>query len=303
MNKEALDWLYRFEAHLRDERRCSLHTVHNYRRDLDKIVAFCNEFGIQHWHELQAAQVRIFAAQCHRQGLAGRSIQRNLSALRSFCHFLIRHGALSANPAQDIRAPRTPKRLPHSIDVDSLQRVFEAKPKNWLTRRDLTMIELMYSSGLRLAELVSLDVQDVDLRQGEARVTGKGRKTRIVPVGSMAREALAAWLKERSLHVADGEAAIFINRSGRRLSPRSVQQRLRQWSVSQGLDLRLHPHALRHSCATHVLESSGDLRAVQELLGHASLSTTQIYTHLDFQRLAQVYDQAHPRARKSSKDT
>ncbi len=303
MNKEALDWLYRFETHLRDERRYSLHTVHNYRRDLDKVIAFCNETGIQHWHALQPAQVRVFAAQIHRQGLAGRSIQRNLSALRSFCHFLIRHGALAANPAQDVRAPKTPKRLPHSIDVDSLQRVFEAKPKDWLTSRDLTMMELMYSSGLRLAELVNLDVQDVDLQQGEARVTGKGRRTRIVPVGSKAREALAAWLQERGLHVADGEPAIFINRSGGRLSPRSVQQRLRQWSVSQGLDLRLHPHALRHSCATHVLESSGDLRAVQELLGHASLSTTQIYTHLDFQRLAQVYDQAHPRARKSPKDT
>ena len=164
------------------------------------------------------------------------------------------------------------------------------------------MLELMYSSGLRLAELVNLDVRDIDLGQREARVLGKGRKTRIVPVGDKAHEVLTRWLTERAAHCADDEPALFINRSGTRLGPRSVQQRFKRWALKQGLDARLHPHALRHSCATHVLESSGDLRAVQELLGHANLVTTQVYTHLDFQRLAQVYDQAHPRARKTRKD-
>jgi integrase/recombinase XerC len=302
VNKQALDWLHRFEAHLRDERQLSPHTVRNYRRDLDKVIAFCDQAGIQQWTSLQPAQVRAFAAQCHRLGLAGRSIQRNLSVLRSFCRYLIRQGALPANPAQDIRAPKSPRKLPNSIDVDHLQQLFNARPENWLARRDLTMMELFYSSALRLAELVGLDLQDIDLEQGEARVLGKGRKTRIVPVGAKAREALSAWLQERALYVADGEPALFINRTGGRLSPRSVQQRLRHWSSRQGLNSRLHPHALRHSCATHILESSGDLRAVQELLGHASLTTTQVYTHLDFQRLVQVYDQAHPRARKSRKD-
>jgi integrase/recombinase XerC len=295
--REAI-WLSRFEAHMRHERRLSPHTLNNYRRDLADIAAFCETENISAWQQLQPAQVRAWAAKLHRRGLSGRSVQRSLSAVRSFYRFLISQGAAGNNPAQDIRAPRTPRRLPHSLDVDRIQSLLDAKTPDWLSQRDVVMMELMYSCGLRLAELVGLDLQQVDLQTGEARVLGKGSKTRIVPIGRKACEALTAWLPVRALHQAEGENALFINRRGTRLSARSVQERLRRWALLRGLDSRLHPHALRHSFATHVLESSGDLRAVQELLGHASLSTTQIYTHLDFQHLAQVYDQAHPRARR-----
>lgn len=301
MDTPALEWVTRFASHLRDQRRLSPHTLNNYQRDLDRCVRFCDESGINAWNALHAQHVRSYAAQMHRQGLGGKSIQRRLSALRSFCRFLVRHGHLGSNPAQDIRAPATPRRLPHTLDVDRMQTLLDAIADDWLAQRDLAMLELMYSSGLRLAELVNLDVHDIDMLQREARVLGKGRKTRIVPVGEKARTALERWLEERQLHCADDESALFINRTGSRLGPRSVQKRLKRWALKQGLDSRLHPHALRHSCATHLLESSGDLRAVQEMLGHANLGTTQIYTHLDFQHLAQVYDQAHPRARKSGK--
>ncbi len=299
MKKVDITLLAEFERHLRDERRLSPHTANNYRRDLETVVSFCREQGIDQWSALRPPQVRAYAAQIHRKGLGGRSIQRRLSSLRSFCRFLIRQGHLSSNPAQDIRAPRTPHKLPHSLDVDRIHSLLDAKAENWLGQRDLAIMELMYSCGLRLAELVGLDLQHIDLQLGEARVLGKGRKTRIVPIGRKAQQVLHKWLKERAIHCEDSEPALFINRSGTRLSPRSVQQRLRRRALEQGLDCRLHPHALRHSFATHILESSGDLRAVQELLGHANLSTTQVYTHLDFQHLAQVYDAAHPRARKS----
>ncbi len=303
MHTDALAQLTAFEHHLRDERQLSPHTLGNYRRDLLGVTRFCDEQGLSHWQQLHPQQVRNYAARVHRQGLSGRSIQRKLSALRSFCRYLIRQKVLDHNPAQDIRAPRTPHKLPHSLDVDRIQRLLDSRPDDWLSQRDLAIMELMYSSGLRLAELVNLDLQQFDLRQGEARVLGKGRKTRIVPVGRKACEVLARWLTTRALHCAEGESALFINRSGTRLSARSVQQRMRRWALRHGLDSRLHPHALRHSFATHMLESSGDLRAVQELLGHANLATTQVYTHLDFQHLAEVYDQAHPRARKSGKNT
>jgi len=301
VDANARHWLADFKRYLGDERRLSPHTLSNYSRDLDAIVRFCDGAGISQWADLSAQQVRAYAAQSHRRGLSGRSIQRSLSSLRSFCRFLIRKGQLGSNPAQDVRAPKSPRRLPHSLDVDRVHRLLDGNADNWLSQRDLAMMELMYSSGLRLAELVGLDLQHISLDSREARVLGKGNKTRIVPVGHKAAEVLSAWLSIRAGYCADGESALFINRKGTRISPRSVQQRLRRWATKQGLSSRLHPHALRHSCATHVLESSGDLRAVQELLGHASLATTQVYTHLDFQRLAQVYDQAHPRARKSEK--
>jgi integrase/recombinase XerC len=290
-------WLERFEAHMRDERRLSVHTLNSYRRDLSSVVDWCDAQGISDWQQLQPVQIRAWAAQLHRRGLSGRSVQRNLSALRSFYRFLISQGAVRSNPAQDIRAPRTPRKLPHSLDVDRIQALLDVTTRDWLTQRDVAMMELMYSCGLRLAELVGLDLPQVDLRAGEARVLGKGNKTRIVPIGRKAREVIGAWLPVRAQHCPEHESALFISRSGGRLSPRSVQQRLRRWGLQRGLDSRLHPHALRHSFATHMLESSGDLRAVQELLGHANLSTTQIYTHLDFQHLVQVYDQTHPRAR------
>lgn len=291
-------WLARFAAHLRDERRLSPHTLSNYRRDLAQALAFCTREGIDAWRDLLPGQVRRYAAALHRRGLSGRSVQRNLSALRSFLRYLVTQGELNANPAQDIRAPRSVKRLPHVLDVDRLQRLLDAPATDWLARRDVAMMELMYSSGLRLAELVGLDIGHLDLAGGEVRVLGKGNKTRIVPVGRSACAVLGDWLKLRAAHCDATQQAVFINRRGARLGARSVQLRLKRWAQRQGVDGRLHPHALRHSFATHVLESSGDLRAVQELLGHANLATTQIYTHLDFQHLAQVYDQAHPRARK-----
>ncbi|HFD79879.1 MAG TPA: tyrosine recombinase XerC [Gammaproteobacteria bacterium] len=287
-----------FLRHLAEERRLSPRTLSAYRRDLAAVSTFCERQGIESWSSLRPEQVRLFASQLHRQGLGGRSIQRTLSALRSFCRYLVREGRLQANPAQDVRAPRSTRKLPHSLDVDRLQRLLDAPPGDWLAQRDLAMMELMYSSGLRLAELVALDLGHVDLQQRQVRVLGKGRKTRVVPLGRKACQVLGAWLQERRQHCDKEEAALFINRSGTRLAARSVQQRLKQWALKQGLGGHLHPHALRHSCATHLLESSGDLRAVQELLGHANLSTTQVYTHLDFQHLAQVYDTAHPRARR-----
>ena len=290
-----------FDYHLRNERRLSPHTLNNYRRDLESVVRFCSEQGIARWSELHPQQVRNYVAQLHRRGLGGRSIQRKLSALRSFCRYLIKRQLLSSNPAQDIRAPKAPRKLPHSLDIDRVQGLLDRTADDWLAQRDLAMMELMYSCGLRLAELVGLDLKDIDLSRAELRVLGKGRKVRVVPVGRKAGEVVQAWLKVRAVHRAEGESALYINRSGTRLSPRNVQQRFKRWALKQGFDSRLHPHALRHSFATHLLESSGDLRAVQELLGHADLSTTQVYTHLDFQRLAQVYDKTHPRARKSTK--
>ncbi len=303
MDRAEKDWLKRFASHLRDERRLSPHTLSNYQRDLDAVTVYCEREKINSWKQLQPVQVRLYAARLHQRGLSGRSIQRALSSLRSFCRYLIRQGVLSSNPAQDIRAPRSAKKLPHSLDVDRIQTLLDVKPDDWLSQRDITMLELTYSSGLRLAELVGLDMQHIDLQQAEIRVLGKGSKTRIIPMGTKAVELLKAWLPVRSQHCENDEQALFINRSGTRLGARSVQQRFRRWAIKRGLDSRLHPHALRHSFATHLLESSGDLRAVQELLGHANLSTTQVYTHLDFQHLAQVYDQAHPRARKTGKDS
>ena len=298
MQPQARDWLQDFERHLAHERRLSPHTLSNYRRDLQAVAAFCDDQGIEHWTALTQQHVRMLAAESHRRGLGGRSIQRRLSALRSFCRFLIRERRLDANPAQDVRAPRSPRRLPHALDVDQVGRLLDAPAGDWLAQRDRTLMELLYSSGLRLAELVDLDLDDIDLESGEARVTGKGRKTRIVPVGARAAAALRAWLGLRAARCAPEQRALFINRNGGRLGASGVQKRLKRWARHHGLPVRLHPHALRHSFASHLLESSGDLRAVQELLGHANLSTTQVYTHLDFQHLAQVYDRAHPRSRR-----
>lgn len=294
-----------FLRHLEIERRLSPHTLANYRRDLQDAQAHLDTHGIETWRAVDAHVLRGFVAARHRAGLNGRSIQRRLSALRAFYRYLVREGVVGANPATGIRPPKSPRRLPKTLDVDQVSRLLsvpadEAEPE--LAQRDHALMELLYSSGLRLAELVRLDLHDLDLADRSVRVTGKGNKTRIVPVGEPARAALGAWLQRRGEFAARDEQALFVGRRGRRLSARAVQQRLRRWGIKQGLDRPLHPHMLRHSCASHVLESSGDLRAVQELLGHADISTTQIYTHLDFQHLAKVYDQAHPRAKKRRKN-
>jgi integrase/recombinase XerC len=302
----------RYLAHLSHERRLSPHTDSNYRRDLVAFADWCDGQQIADWRAIDAQHVRVHAARCHRDGLAPRSIQRRLSALRGYCNFLIREGVLAQNPAAEVRAPKAPKRLPKALDVDRMARLLQSPSPDAaparaaaatdgsepLDVRDLAIMELFYSSGLRLAELVGLQLADLDLKDRTVRVLGKGSKTRIVPVGRQAIAALQAWLRERAAVAAVDERAVFVGRNGRRLGARAVQLRVAAWAKRQGLDVRVHPHLFRHSFATHLLESSQDLRGVQELLGHANISTTQVYTHLDFQHLARIYDQAHPRAKR-----
>ena len=295
---ERSGWIAHFLENLRVERRLSPHTLSAYRRDLARLEEFCGAEGIAHWNQLTAHHIRALVAAQHRRGLDGRSLQRLLSALRSFFEYLLGRQELGHNPATGIRAPKSPRRLPNALDVDQMSRLLELPADGPLARRDRAIMELFYSSGLRLSELVTLDITALDLNDGTVRVTGKGNKTRVVPVGRQARAALRTWLDERRAIPGPDERALFVGLAGRRMTPRAVQARIKFWARRQGLDVNLHPHMLRHSFASHLLESSGDLRAVQELLGHADISTTQIYTHLDFQHLAQVYDAAHPRARR-----
>ncbi|MCA1799184.1 MAG: tyrosine recombinase XerC [Xanthomonadaceae bacterium] len=284
--------------YLQHERRLSPHTVSAYARDLADLVKYCDAQSVRDWSALDVHAVRAFIAAQHRRGLAGRTLQRQLSTIRSFCNWLIREHVLGHNPAQDVRAPKSMRKLPAVLDADLLASLLAIPGDAPETVRDRAIMELFYSSGLRLAELCSLNLHDLDLAGAEVRVTGKGAKTRVVPVGRQARTALAAWLKLRGGIATTGEAAVFVGTRGRRISPRVVQGRLSYWAQKQGIGRHVHPHMLRHSFATHLLESSGDLRAVQELLGHADIKTTQVYTHLDFQHLANVYDGAHPRAKK-----
>ncbi len=275
----------------------SPHTIAGYRRDLQRFLDWTQTQGIENWPGLDNHHIRRFIAMRHRQGVGGRTLQRQLSALRGLFDHLRQKHLIDNNPVLGIRAPKSARKLPAAIEVDHLSALLDVDPADALQARDLAIIELLYSSGLRLAELVGLDIDSI-ASDRTLRVTGKGKKTRIVPVGRKALEALDAWLTHRQGLAAQGERALFVSRRGQRISARNVQQRLRLWGLRHGLDSRLHPHRLRHSFASHMLESSGDLRAVQELLGHADISTTQVYTHLDFQHLASVYDAAHPRARK-----
>ncbi|MDW8258962.1 MAG: tyrosine recombinase XerC [Gammaproteobacteria bacterium] len=276
-------------------------TVTSYLRDLRALLAFCERQRLTDWRQLDSEAVRWFAARSHAGGLSPRSIQRRLSAVRTFCEFLLRERAIAANPAADVRAPKAPKRLPDTLDTDQIVRLIEIPTRDPLALRDRAIMELFYSSGLRLAELTGLDTQHLDLADGTVRVLGKGAKTRIAPVGRYARAALQAWLRERGALAQPDETALFVGRNGRRLGPRAVQLRIAYWARRQGLNIAAHPHLFRHSCATHLLESSQDLRGVQELLGHANIATTQIYTHLDFQHLARIYDRSHPRAKRKSR--
>ncbi|WP_440996722.1 tyrosine recombinase XerC [Arhodomonas sp. SL1] len=287
-----------FLAHLRDERGLSPATVRHYGRDVEAFAHHAREADLPAWGRVTEADVRAFIAARHRRGLGGRSLARMLSALRTFFAYLMREGLVANNPATGVPAPRAPRRLPETLDVDETARLLDGNDDDTLARRDRAIFELVYSSGLRLAEVAALDVADVAGDPETLRVEGKGAKTRIVPVGRRARTAVQAWLAVRGSLSPAGEPALFVSRRGRRLAHRSIQQRLRVMARQQGLDRPVHPHMLRHAFATHLLESSGDLRAVQELLGHASLATTQVYTHLDFQHLAEVYDRAHPRARR-----
>ena len=276
----------------------SPHTVAAYRRDLFAFADHLAERGISDWHAVTTPCVRHYIASRHRASAHGRSLARQLSALRALFTYLGEHGVVTSNPAQSVRAPKSERRLPRALDVDQMTSLIERGGDTPLDVRDRAMWELLYSSGLRVSELVGLDLEAVDLAQGEARVFGKGRKERVVPVGRLACQALEVWLRVRADMAGAGETAMFVGRRGTRLTTRSVQLRLEQWLKRHGINARVNPHMLRHSFASHMLESSGDLRAVQELLGHADISTTQAYTHLDFQHLARVYDAAHPRARK-----
>jgi integrase/recombinase XerC len=272
------------------------HTRSAYRRDIVALADFAAEAGIRDWGEIDEGRLRAFIAGCHRHGLGGRSLQRRLSAIRSFYRHLERLGRVTRNPAQGLRAPKAHKRLPEVLDVDQSARLMAIPGNDDLVVRDRALLETLYSSGLRVSELVGMNLGDLDLVERELRVTGKGGKHRIVPVGRYAIEALEAWLPVRGRYASPVELAVFVGRRGERLSIRAVQKRMYEWGLRQGLDRRVHPHMLRHSFASHLLESSGDLRAVQELLGHADIATTQVYTHLDFQHLAKVYDATHPHA-------
>jgi integrase/recombinase XerC len=321
----ALEWLTRFRRYLSSERRLSAHTDRSYTRDLAALIRFCDREGIADWSALDAQHVRRFAAHSHKGGLAPRSIQRRLSAVRSFYSFLLREAAaetartatlraqqaagtrgrrsarITANPAAEVRAPKAARRLPQTLDADQMARLLQIPAQgDRLSSRDRALMELLYSSGLRLAELVSLDVSSLDLKDGVVHVLGKGRKARIVPVGRLALRALRAWLQERASLARHDVSALFVGRHGARLGARAVQVRVALWARRQGLGMHVHPHLFRHSFASHLLESGGELRGVQELLGHADISTTQIYTHLDFQHLARIYDATHPRARRKA---
>ncbi len=289
--------LQRYLRHLRVERRLSPHTLNAYARDLKALEGYCEREQLE-LASIDSFAIRRFAAACHRKGASPRSLARRLSAVRRFFAYLVSEGVLKSNPAVHVQAPKPSRRLPATLDADQVAKLLAIEGDDELTARDRAMLELLYSSGLRLAELVGLDLIDLDLDDRSVRVTGKGNKTRVLPVGRLAVAALKDWLKRRAEVARPDEQAVFISQRGTRIAPRTVQQRLNAWAKRQGSSLRVHPHMLRHSFATHLLESSRNLRAVQELLGHASISTTQVYTHLDFQHLAQIYDQSHPRARR-----
>lgn len=298
MSDSPKDWVALFLAHLSLERRLSSHTTQNYALDLAALQLYCTQQKLTDWSKLDVHHVRAFVAARHRQGLAPKSIQRLLAAVRSFYNYLQREGAAVNNPAVGVRAPKAAKRLPKTLDADAMAHLLQIPGDEPEDVRDRAIMELLYSSGLRLAELVSLELHDLDRSEAIVRVTGKGNKTRLVPVGSHALKAVAAWMKVRGDLAKAEDTTLFVGSRGGPLSPRTLQARLRRWGKQQGVNQGVHPHLFRHSFASHLLESSGDLRAVQELLGHANISTTQVYTHLDFQHLAKIYDAAHPRARK-----
>jgi len=285
----------RYLGFLRHERRLAAHTLAAYARDGAMLATLAAGRAPQ---ELGATDIRRFVAMLHGRGLSPRSLARLLSCWRGYFDWLARRHEITANPCKGIRAPRAARTLPEALSPDDASRLVAIADDSDAGMRDRALFELAYSCGLRVSELTGLDLGAIDAASGEARVTGKGSKTRIVPVGRPALEALARWLPVRARLAAPGEAALFLGRSGKRLSPREVQRRIKGWAMAAGLSLDVHPHMLRHSFASHLLQSSGDLRAVQEMLGHASIASTQVYTHLDFQHLAKVYDAAHPRAKR-----
>ena len=300
MDVAEKDWIGKFIRHLEYERRLSDLTCKHYRRDLEGLLAFCEAHGIARWRDIDSEHIRACTAASYRRGLSSRSIQRQLSATRTFFRYLLREKHVKTNPVVSVSAPKSGKRLPGNLDVDRMARLLDIPGDGPIANRDRAILELLYSSGLRLTELTDLDCGDVDAQDATVRVTGKGNKDRIVPVGKRALSALAKWHNSRPQFAAQDETALFVSNRGTRLSQRSVQARVTHWAKHQGIDSNVFPHLFRHSFATHLLESSHDLRGVQELLGHTNISTTQVYTHLDFQHLAQIYDETHPRARKKN---
>ena len=301
MLESETDWIDKFIRHLEFERRLSALTCKHYRRDLHALSEYCDKNDLRTWGQVDDDHLRSVSAQWFRRGLAPRSIQRRLSAIRMFFRFLVREKHVKKNPVQTVRAPKAGKRLPENLDADRMAKLLDIPGEGPLVARDRAILELLYSSGLRLAELTDLNLGDVDMADCTVRVTGKGNKDRIVPVGRHAIRALRSWHTERALMAAIEEKALFVSNRGSRLSQRSVQARVDHWAKRQGINTKVYPHLFRHSFASHLLESSHDLRAVQELLGHSNISTTQVYTHLDFQHLAQIYDKTHPRARLKDK--
>jgi integrase/recombinase XerC len=325
----AHEWLRRFRAYLSIERNFSPHTGLNYAVDLAALVRYCDKEKLTEWQEIDHQHLRTFAGRLHASGLHPRSIRRRLSAVRSFYEYLIRERLnardslyraelaadaeaiakaqkrfaecpdIRANPGLDVRAPKSRRHVPNTLDADLMARLLDLPAGGGLVARDRAIMELLYSSGLRLAELVALNTADL-LPDQTVRLMGKGRRERIVPVGRKAIAALDAWLQERASLAKVGEQAVFVGRNGSRIGARAVQLRVEHWARKQGLGVHVHPHLFRHSFASHLLESSQELRGVQELLGHADIGTTQIYTHLDFQHLARIYDATHPRARKKA---
>lgn len=291
-----------FLDHLRLERRLSPRTLAAYRQDLVDFMRWNQQQASTAWPSIRQSEIRNYAATRHRQGLSAKTLQRRLAALRSLYRYLIREKKCTQNPAMGVRAPKAGRKLPVTLDVDQMDRLLSLPGDDPLALRDKAMMELFYSSGLRLAELGAMDIQDLDRQDGMLEATGKGNKTRRLPVGRMALDAIDRWLAVRAQLAKPDEMALFVSQRGNRLSLRSIQSRMDQRAREQGCPQKIHPHLMRHSFASHMLESSGDLRAVQELLGHADISTTQIYTHLDFQHLAKVYDAAHPRAKRRKRD-
>ena len=290
--------LQSFFQYLTTEKRYSSHTLDNYQRDIKYFTEFCLSQSISDWPDIDTQHVRNFVSQMHRKGLSGRTIQRQLSSLRSLFRYLLRQHKVKQNPVAGVSAPKSPRKLPEVVTPDVLDQLMDLDLSDPLAVRDKGIMELFYGCGLRLSELVNLDLPDIEWSEQTLNVIGKGHKQRRSPFGEKARRALKHWLKIRNQFADESEQAVFVSQRGQRISASSIQQRIKKWARAKGIDQRIYPHLMRHSFASHILESSHDLRAVQELLGHANLTTTQIYTHLDFQHLAKVYDAAHPRAKK-----
>lgn len=304
-NLDQIDFnlaIVEFCDYLSIQKRYSPHTVSSYRRDLSEVAAALKKLDVSDWRGANPFNMRVVISEQHAAGLSGRSLARRLSAVRSLFKYLIKHRYIDANPVAEVPAPKDEKGLPETLQIEDIQRLFALEDNSILLLRDRAIFELIYSSGLRLSEVVQLDLDSIEVANKQVRVTGKGDKTRVLPVGSHALKAVTAWKQRRSelLKGAGDETALFVSQRGSRLSPRSIQQRLKTLALKTGIPNNVYPHLLRHSFASHMLESSGNLRAVQELLGHADISTTQVYTHLDFQHLAKVYERAHPRAVKKT---